>query len=226
MVTSVRAKLGTIFVGFLLLVAGSVVATFVAVRAQRADALVINLAGRQRMLTQAMTKAVLALAYDPASSHEAELREAADRFDRTLTALLDGGSVPYGGEIVALPPTTDGAIRAQLKAVDELWQELQQELQTVQRAEPETPAFAQAIREVESLSPVILQEMDQAVQLYEAAAERKLARLRGIQAVFFVSALALLVLGYLLIQRTVVNPVTTLEAASRRMARGDLGTPA
>ena len=44
--TSIRAKLGIVFIGFLLLVAGSVVATFVALRTHAADALVINLAGR------------------------------------------------------------------------------------------------------------------------------------------------------------------------------------
>ena len=51
MFTSIRAKLGIVFLGFLLLGAGSVTATFVTVNAQAADALVINLAGRQRMLT-------------------------------------------------------------------------------------------------------------------------------------------------------------------------------
>ena len=94
MFTSIRAKLGTIFFGFLLLVAGSVGATFVAVNAQADDALVINLAGRQRMLTQEMTKAVLGVARDPTSDYRTELDASADLFDRTLTALLDGGGSP------------------------------------------------------------------------------------------------------------------------------------
>ena len=107
MLVSIRARLGIVFASFLLLVAGSAIATFATVQAQAADALVINLAGRQRMLTQKMSKAVLGIAQDPASDgYRAELHEAAYLFDQTLTALLDGGSVPYGGETVSLPPTT------------------------------------------------------------------------------------------------------------------------
>jgi len=223
--TSIRAKLGAVFVGFLLLVAGSVAATFIALRAHEADALVINLAGRQRMLTQEMTKAVLGIAREPSSDYQAELRQTAYLFDRTLTALLDGGSVPYGNEMVTLPPTTDTAIRTQLEGVAGLWDRFRQRVEMVQTAEPESAAFIKAVGEIEALSPVILQEMDQAVRLYEAAAERKHARLRGIQAVFFVSAVGLLLAGYLLTQRTIVNPVSALEAATRRIASGDLESP-
>lgn len=51
-----RAQLGVIFVGFLLLVIGSVGATLAAAQSQQDDATLINLAGRQRMLTQRLTQ--------------------------------------------------------------------------------------------------------------------------------------------------------------------------
>jgi two-component system nitrate/nitrite sensor histidine kinase NarX len=224
--TSIRAKLGIVFIGFLLLVAGSVSATFVTINAhQAADALAINLAGRQRMLTQEMTKAVLGIARGPTSDYQAELDESAYLFDHTLAALLDGGSAPYGDETVTLPRTTNTAIRAQLEVVAELWDRFGQEVETVQMAEPESTTFVQAVGEIESLSLVILQEMDRAVQLYEAAAGLKLARLRAIQALFAVSAVGLLIAGYLLTQRTIVNPISTLEAATWRIAGGDLESP-
>ena len=65
MLATIRAKLGIVFASFMLLVAGSVIATALAISTQATDALVINLAGRQRMLTQKMTKAVLGIARDP-----------------------------------------------------------------------------------------------------------------------------------------------------------------
>jgi len=223
--TSVRAKLGVVFLGFLMLGAGSVTATFLAIRTQAADARVINLAGRQRMLTQVMTKAVLGIARDPTSDYRAELDEAAYLFDRTLTALLDGGSAPYGGESVTLPPAKDTAIHAQLGVVAELWNQFRQGVETVQTTDLGGAAFTSAVREIESLSPVILQEMDQVVRLCEAAAELKLIRLSAIQATFFASAVGLLIAGYVLTQRTIVNPISALEVATRRMAGGDLESP-
>jgi two-component system nitrate/nitrite sensor histidine kinase NarX len=91
--------------------------------------------------------------------------------------------------------------------------------------DPEDTAFARAVRQIESLSPDILQEMDRVVRLFEAAAELKLVRLGAIQVLFFVSAVGLLIAGYLLTQRTIVNPVSALEAATRRIAGGDLESP-
>jgi two-component system nitrate/nitrite sensor histidine kinase NarX len=220
--TSIRAKLGAVFIGFLLIGAGSVTATFVTVNAQAADARVINLAGRQRMLAQEMTKAVLGIARETKSNYQMELRETTYLFDRTLTALLDGGSVAYGDETVTLPPTTDTSIRAQLEEVARLWSQFRREVETVQTAEQGNASFTQAVRKIESLTPIILEEIDQTVRLYEAAAELKLARLRTIQAIFLASAVGLLVAGYLLTQRTIVKPISALEVVTRRIASGDL----
>jgi two-component system nitrate/nitrite sensor histidine kinase NarX len=225
MFASVRAKLGVVFLGFLMLVMGSVIATSVTVRAQAADALIINLAGRQRMLTQAMSRAALGIAVERAFDYRGELHRSADLFDRTLAALLDGGEVPYGNETVVLPATRDQTIRAQLESVNELWAQLRDALQVVQTSEPQGAASEEALLDVESLSPILLQEMDRAVRLYEGAAQARVDRLRRIQISFFVSALCLMGAGYLLTQRTVVIPLADLEKPAKRIASGDLASP-
>jgi two-component system nitrate/nitrite sensor histidine kinase NarX len=225
MFASIRAKLGVVFLGFMLLVMGSVVATFVTVRAQAADALVINLAGRQRMLTQAMSKAALGIAGGRESGYGEELRHAATLFDLTLAALLDGGTAPYGDRTVVLPATTDRTIRDQLEVVNALWVQLRDTVDEVQVSESQSVTFAEAILDFESLSPAILEEMDRAVQLYEAAAQAKLDRLRLIQISFFVSAVGLVGTGYVLTQRTVVAPLADLERSAKRFAGGDLASP-
>jgi serine phosphatase RsbU (regulator of sigma subunit) len=225
MLNSIRARLGVVFVSFLLLITASVAATGISVRTQTHDALVINLAGRQRMLTQKMTKAVLGIAMGYETEYQAELAETADLFDQALAALLDGGSARYGDESVTLPPATDGAIRSQLEEVAALWEGFRQQVGTVQTAEPGSPMSVQAVQAIESLSPVILREMDSAVRLFEAAAQRKLIRLHAIQGLFFASAVGLLIAGYLLTQRTIVKPVSALQAATGQIAAGDLETP-
>jgi methyl-accepting chemotaxis protein len=62
---SIRGRLGLLFLAFVLLVSFSVGATYWSVSTQRKDALIINLAGRQRMLTQKMTWLALAQPEDP-----------------------------------------------------------------------------------------------------------------------------------------------------------------
>jgi hypothetical protein len=51
MFRSLRLQLGAIVFGFVLLVAGSVAATYLTLQEHAGDTAVINLAGRQRMLT-------------------------------------------------------------------------------------------------------------------------------------------------------------------------------
>ncbi len=202
---SLRSQLGLIFLGFLVLVGGSVIATFLAVRTQADDATVINLAGRQRMLTQKMTWLALAQPDSP------DLAAALQLFDQTLLALRDGGStLDSAGQAVTLPPAPDPALRAQLDEVAQTWSTFRAHLQ---------PVDAVALQ---AESPRILAQLDSVVSAFEARAQAKLVRLQLIQAVFFVAALLLLVWGYLLTRRQITSPLAVLGTAARRMAGGDL----
>ena len=87
---SLHTQLGLVFLGFLLLVISSVAVTFWLVQTQQNDAAIINLAGRQRMLAQQMTRLALT---DPDNP---ELTETITRFEQTLAALMNGGEVVDG----------------------------------------------------------------------------------------------------------------------------------
>jgi nitrate/nitrite-specific signal transduction histidine kinase len=116
MFRSLRARLSAIFIGFLLLVAASVAATFWAVQTQAADATVINLAGRQRMLSQRLLWLSLA------SSDQQLIDQPAQLFDRTLQALRTGGTTQdAANRPIELPPPPDEALRAQLDEAAADW---------------------------------------------------------------------------------------------------------
>ena len=71
--------------------------TLSALKAQADDGKVINLAGRQRMLTQKMTKEALKLVNSPAENRQAAAEQVsltADIFAVTLEALRNGGRAP------------------------------------------------------------------------------------------------------------------------------------
>ncbi|MCS6845000.1 MAG: type IV pili methyl-accepting chemotaxis transducer N-terminal domain-containing protein, partial [Caldilineales bacterium] len=65
-VRSLRLRLSLLFLAFLALVTASVAVTFVTLERQRHDARLINLAGRQRMLSQRMTWLALAAPHSAA----------------------------------------------------------------------------------------------------------------------------------------------------------------
>lgn len=203
---SLRYQLGAIFLGFLLLVLSSVAVTFWLVQTQQNDAAIINLAGRQRMLAQQMTRLALS---DPVSP---ELAESAARFEQTLTALRAGGELVNGnGRSYLLPPTTDPAIRAQLDDIAARWLIFQRTLQS-----PVNSVVLQA--ELATL----LGKLDKVVSAYEALARAKINRLRGVQVAFLAAAFLLLGWGYRTVHHQLLRPLAALGAAAREIGAGNL----
>lgn len=210
MLRSLRSRLWLLFLAFLLLVIASVAVTFVAVASQRHDALLINLTGRQRMLSQQMTWLALSDPDDPALLH------AVARFEQTLAALTVGGeAVDAQGRSVALPRVTDVLAQAELTHTGAAWSEFRAALDqvTTQQA-PSTELTAAAL--------TLLASLDRVVDRLSALAQAHVAHLLLIQTVFLVLALGLLAWGYQLTRHNVVAPLAALGASAQRMAAGDL----
>ncbi len=120
-----------------------------------AMATTINLAGKQRMLTQKMTKELLLIANGiDVDANTANLKKTAALFERTLKGLLDGD------QTLGLPGTKDPAIRAQLDAVQKLWAEYKPVLDKVDTS----PA---GLAKAAKLNLPLLKEMNKAVKMYE-----------------------------------------------------------
>ncbi len=121
---------------------------------------VINLAGKQRMLTQKMSKEYM-LVYLGVNTDEnrLNLRETTALFDQTLAGLIDGN------EDFGLPGTKDKAIRKQLEVVNKLWKEFQP---VVRRGCDENLTLTKTEAEqVAKMNMPLLKEMNAAVKMYE-----------------------------------------------------------
>jgi two-component system, NarL family, nitrate/nitrite sensor histidine kinase NarX len=226
-ITSIQGRLNLLFTAFFLLVAVSVAATFWGIETQKKDAMLVNLAGRQRMLVQQMTRLTLEIERQAGPDSPRFLQEAIATFDQTLLALREGGPAPYSpGQTVTLPPGREKEIQLQLDRLRSTWPVFRISLETILVSTPGESEFQSALRSVEELSPQLVEEADSAVRMFESAASRKLARLRWFQAGFFIAALALLGAGAVMTRRSVISPLVQLGAAARRLGSGDLDTRA
>ncbi|MEK6564514.1 MAG: type IV pili methyl-accepting chemotaxis transducer N-terminal domain-containing protein [Candidatus Omnitrophota bacterium] len=124
-------------------------------------ALVINLSGKQRMLTQKMSKEALLmyLKIDMVSNSKM-LRDTASLFDRTLKGLKDGDSE------LGLPKAEDTGIISQLDLVGSFWSVVKPLVEKTSNMDNYV-SKEEAAAVVELLS-TILKEMDKAVKMYEA----------------------------------------------------------
>ncbi len=127
---TIQSKLAVIFGVFLALgVAGIVL---VLLNSSKDDGAVINLAGKQRMLTQKMSKEAIALSQGVGS--KGSLQKTVNLFDKTLKGLI------AGDEELNLPATTNAGTLAQLNHVQKLWNDLRVNVDAVLANSAETIA--------------------------------------------------------------------------------------
>lgn len=223
---SIQSRLTLLLITFFMLVVVSVGATFWSLENQKRDASIINLAGRQRMLVQQMTREALEIGMAQADPNIQMLQESIQNYELTLQALINGGEAPYQpAGSVTLPAAQDPKLVKNLNEVELVWQDYRGNLQVILTQPASTPAFKAALQQVESLSIDLVQKSDAVVRLYEAASNQKVVRLRWIQIIFLGSALLLLAVGAWMVRNNVVNPLHDLGQAAKRIGGGDLSTP-
>ncbi|MCB1185239.1 type IV pili methyl-accepting chemotaxis transducer N-terminal domain-containing protein [bacterium] len=127
-------------------------------------AVTINLAGKQRMLTQKMSKEYLLVAYGhETDANKLNLLETYTLFERTLAGLKDGD------DVLGLPATSNADIRAQLDVVAGLWATFKPVVEN--GAAPGTTAFsATDLQTLATTNLPLLKEMNAAVGMYEKEA--------------------------------------------------------
>lgn len=129
-------------------------------------AVTINLAGKQRMLTQKMSKEYLLVAYGhQVEDNKLNLLETYSLFERTLKGLLDGDAT------LDLPGTKSAAIRKQLGVVQGLWDAFKPVV--AEGADPATASISKdKIKVLAGANLPLLKNMNKAVGMYEKEAAK------------------------------------------------------
>ena len=127
----------------------------------------INVAGRQRMLSQKMSKAAcfLGVGLDVAAKTQSQ-RDSIALFETSLAHLLEGDAV----DGIAPPPSDK--IAAQLRTVEGLWREYRGILEQI---DPQAPIAVNrpVLEKISNLSRQVLQEMHKAVLMYVATGSER-----------------------------------------------------
>ncbi|MBN8654260.1 MAG: type IV pili methyl-accepting chemotaxis transducer N-terminal domain-containing protein [Anaerolineae bacterium] len=216
-----QVQFSFLFTAFVLLVMVSVGITYWGLQTQGQDALVINLAGRQRMLVQQMTRLAFQLGNGDDSA-SAALQESEQTFSQTLSALQHGGSAPYlADSVINLPATSDPQIQTALREVESSWRQYRSTLETMTAAS--NSYSLQTTLELQSND--LVRKADAVVNLYEATSTAKVNRLRAIQVTFLAGALVLLVVGAWMTRRSLLNPLQVLGLAAKRLGENQLDAP-
>ena len=140
------------------------------------DSSVINLAGRQRMLSQKMTKEILLFTQGACSAEN--ILKTVDVFHQTLKALTYGGKAPLDliqTQFTTLPVPETRTTVAQLQKVESLWGSFHENIKRFLK-EKNTSSLAY----LKDHNVILLQEMNRAVFLMDKEAAGKVASLRKV----------------------------------------------
>ncbi len=118
---------------------------------------IVNIAGRQRMLTQKMTKEKLLIAKGK-TEYNGKLEKTIELFDNSLNSLIKGDKENH------IVKPTNKEMKKQLDKVAQLWQELKPLYE-------EKKVSKKSLATIIQKNPLLLEEMNRAVHISETAIE-------------------------------------------------------
>jgi len=194
-----------------------IIFSVVTLKHQKDDSTVINTAGRQRMLSQKMSKEAMTVkAGLSIEKSRAALADTHDLFDTSLNALIDGNST------MNIPPTKDPEILSQLRKVEGLWNNFSTQIKVIINPSSSPEALDTAIEKIITGNASLLKEINKAVGMYAAQSQGKVAKLTTSLYIAGIIIFIATFLIWLLINRKVVRPLRAVVDMVDGMGKGDL----
>ncbi len=192
------------------------------------DGLIINLAGRQRMLSQKMVKDMLnhiiMLKTDQEKSQKAsaEAQNAMKIFDITLKALKNSGEAPLSLNLsntkYRFCPKPSETISTQLEIVSDLWGEFSSQME---KALSKKDTNGKSLLWIENNNMKVLAEMNKAVVMMQSSSEKKLTILRNIQVLSLITGIILTLIALKIVFGTLLR-LRAIEVFSNELRLGNV----
>ncbi|MCG8610423.1 MAG: methyl-accepting chemotaxis protein [Pseudomonadales bacterium] len=198
---SVQILLFKLLFLFLLVSSLNFLSLWIWIESSEEEGRVINLAGKQRMLTQKMMKESLLISVGVPLEHN--LKRTIEEFEANLNGLLSGD------EGLGLPRTDSETIRQELVQVENLWRNYKQMMS--QLSDSHQALSVSQLNSYHTESIKILKQMNSAVTLFEQANKAKMLSLRNRSGGLFVFSLVLVLGFFLFIRANVIYRLSTTK---------------
>ena len=184
----------------------ALIGTTVLYQAIDSDAEVVNIAGKQRMLSQRIAKEVLF--YQLGMEKKSTITTTMNQFEKTHQELLNGDKT------VAKIITPE--ITKQMQRVDKLWQEYKQSIRTFLEQKDQSQ-----IKNIHRLAPLVLKEMHQAVLMLTAQSKASTRNYQYIALSMPIVIVLLVFLGRQYGLCSLMKNITIMSSCLQRVSHGD-----
>ena len=222
LLSSIQTRmLGIIFMFALLILSIFIVSTVI-INKQKSDGLLINLAGRQRMLSQKMTKELLLFSTERKDEQKKGLRLTMNLFEKTLFALKDGGKAPTDlkmSKFRECPPAQDAKVKKQLEEVVSLWKPFQTHIHKFIKS---SSTDNESLNFVVKNNINLLKEMNTAVGMMQNLSEKKSTYMFYFQSGALCLGVILSSFAYFFFKKFIITPILKIKDGMEEGASGNL----
>ena len=212
------------FIGILFLVLmTSIISTTIYLNSKsKKDALIINVAGKQRMLTQNISKNIFYLYYIKDGVHT-ELDNSVLEFIYNLNSLKDGNN------LIGIEKAPTDLIAKQLAKVEIMWNTFYQNIENFQKLNNKEDVISQnelkkTIEAIYNTNTTLLNEVDNLVSMYTTYSEEKMNYLKYAQYFFALIIIALIIYSFSQLKAMEENAKRFLEE-SKKIIEQDIDEP-
>ncbi|MEL7369601.1 MAG: type IV pili methyl-accepting chemotaxis transducer N-terminal domain-containing protein [Myxococcota bacterium] len=188
------------------------------------SATVINIAGRQRMLSQRTAMLALLSDSEPSEANRTALSQSIALFERSHKGLRAGGKTGLrldGSRPVQLTGTKSGRAGDKLDEVEDIWRTQREALDVLAGNISE---HQDVLSTIISTNPKVLSVMNAAVARSQAVAEEKLALLQSLQLGALIVGLIVALLGGVLAVN-IGSSLKNLKGQADRISQGEVEQP-
>ena len=212
---TISTKIKFIGVLFIVLMTSIIATTIYLNEKNKKDALIINVAGKQRMLTQNISKNIFYLYHNNNDSYS-ELESSTIEFIYNLNSLKDGNT------LIGIPKAPKDEIAKQLSKVEILWNNFHKNIDEfkflIQNNDKNNEAILKNIvNSVYSTNTILLTEVDNLVSMYTTYTEQKSDYLRYIQYSFAITIIFLMIYSFSQLKSMEENAKRFFEESKRIM---------
>ncbi|SQH77190.1 putative chemotaxis transducer [Shewanella benthica] len=183
----------------------------------QADAATINIAGRQRMLSQLVAKEVLLVQFGV--GQDTGVKNAIELFESSMNMLINGDTKRG----ISAPMTPE--IKSRLGKVNKLWSKYREGIQALLLLgdkDQHNEKLSHLIGELHQRAPILLKEMNQVVLMMETASNASAtSKMQLILGLIFLLMLLSGIL-YLYVHKYLLTPLLPLREGLQKIAKGDL----
>jgi len=189
---------------------------------QRYDSHIINIAGRQRMLSQKIAKLALTIAHDNdklfeiKDSDREDLLKAVEFYDTSLNALQNGGKVL--GRVIPKAPTSIDEV---FKKNRDVWLPIKKSVDIALKEQQYNIIFNESVENIRLNSDNLLNVSNEVTSSFEQIFSRKVNLLKRILIAMLALDVLIIISGWKLADVYIVRPIKLLTKTAGKIGRGD-----